>query len=786
MKKIKNAGFQVHWIYSRTVFFICCLTILVSVFLTACGTDTPTTSLEENISGTGASNAESNAGESNSASAGENPEWVYVPERIEIADQRADYDGMQLVGDEVCYISRIGNAEGETQNICRYSLSNRELTNISPEWKDDGSIREISNCYTFDENGNVWLIASVYASDYSRFRRFLYQFDAEGKSIFSQDVTEQLGGGVAMDSLSVDGQGRIYVFSGAYSEETGIWLYADDGSYQGVISYDSSEDVQVKGTLEGEDGRFYVCIGKREEADHCTLAEVDFERKQLADSIKDFPVVNGICADPAGQYDCLLYDDTAVYGYDHAAQKQEELFVWGDSDVNGYYAGHLDLAGDGRYFCTVADWMNDDTGIVLLTKTKWEEAPKRLDLTLATVGGGSELAALTVGFNRHNDQYHIAVKNYASLTDLYNAILAKEAIDIIDLSGVNIENLSRQGIFEDLGSYLDQSENFARDDFLDGILEAYTFDGVLVGIPESFMVRTVVGDGSMMENGAGLTLEELFAIAGRNPGVQPFDEITREEMMQYIMMFNEDAFIDWESGECHFDSPQFKAVLELVSSLPDSQEPGYSSQTDTVSLPAKIQNGDVLFAIADMTRPKSFQLYEGIFGESAACVGFPTMNGKGGTLLFADNAFGIVASSGNKSGAWNFIESVLERKDTDGMSNEEVWKAYYSFVSAQYPTTKKAMSAIMDYTMEEDKTGGFSTLIYDDGWYFKHHAVTWEEINTILDLVPDATPYFSVENDEIIKIIHEEAGAYYSGQKSVEDVVSVIQNRVQLYVNEHM
>lgn len=77
-------------------------------------------------------------------------------------------------------------------------------------------------------------------------------------------------------------------------------------------------------------------------------------------------------------------------------------------------------------------------------------------------------------------------------------------------------------------------------------------------------------------------------------------------------------------------------------------------------------------------------------------------------------------------------------------------------------------------------------MIYDDGWYFKHHAVTWEEINTILDLVPDATPYFSVENDEVIKIIHEEAGAYYSGQKGVDDVVSVIQNRVQLYVNEQM
>lgn len=94
MGKIKNAGLQTYWIHSRTDFFICCLTILLSVFLTACGTDTPTTSLEENISGTGASNAESNAGESSPSGTEKEPEWVYVPERIEIADKGAYYDGM--------------------------------------------------------------------------------------------------------------------------------------------------------------------------------------------------------------------------------------------------------------------------------------------------------------------------------------------------------------------------------------------------------------------------------------------------------------------------------------------------------------------------------------------------------------------------------------------------------------------------------------------------------------------------------------------------------------------
>lgn len=54
-----------------------------------------------------------------------------------------------------------------------------------------------------------------------------------------------------------------------------------------------------------------------------------------------------------------------------------------------------------------------------------------------------------------------------------------------------------------------------------------------------------------------------------------------------------------------------------------------------------------------------------------------------------------------------------------------------------------------------------------------------------MDLVPNVTSFFSAEDDAVIRIIMEEAGAYYSGQKSAEDAVGIIQNRVQVYVHEN-
>ncbi len=45
--------------------------------------------------------------------------------------------------------------------------------------------------------------------------------------------------------------------------------------------------------------------------------------------------------------------------------------------------------------------------------------------------------------------------------------------------------------------------------------------------------------------------------------------------------------------------------------------------------------------------------------------------------------------------------------------------------------------------------------------------------------------YFDAQEDAVIQIISEEASAYFSGQKGIEDVTGVIQNRVQLYLNEN-
>ena len=91
---------------------ICCLMISVSVFFTACDTDVPRDGgIANEGNNAGVTTASTEQVNPPSAIAAGKPEWVYVPERIEIRDERADYDAMRLIGDTVCYVSMNGESE---------------------------------------------------------------------------------------------------------------------------------------------------------------------------------------------------------------------------------------------------------------------------------------------------------------------------------------------------------------------------------------------------------------------------------------------------------------------------------------------------------------------------------------------------------------------------------------------------------------------------------------------------------------------------------------------------
>lgn len=101
------------------------------------------------------------------------------------------------------------------------------------------------------------------------------------------------------------------------------------------------------------------------------------------------------------------------------------------------------------------------------------------------------------------------------------------------------------------------------------------------------------------------------------------------------------------------------------------------------------------------------------------------------------------------------------------------------------------MNASLEARYKEDENGELIEIpLYTiceytaDGEAFEtaYYAATQEEVDAVEKLIFSIAKSETV-NQEVLNIIMEEADAYFNGQKSLDEVVGIMQNRVQLYLD---
>nr|WP_300786881.1 extracellular solute-binding protein [uncultured Acetatifactor sp.] len=726
----------------------------------------------------------------------EKKEWVWVPEFITIDDETVSFYDMQLVGDSLCYQSYDYDEETgiSTQSICRYSLADGNITKTPLNYVEEKNWN--LNRLVYAQDGSMYGTTNVYNEDYTKSETFLCKFDAEGKQIFAEDMTELVAESY-VDNMAIDGEGRIYV-----TGENNVWLFDADGNKRGTVSLGA--DVNwIRAMGSGKDGKMYLCYYTSN--GDTVLCDIDFDGKKTGNTYENYPSSNSNALVPGIEKDFMAQDGNRVYEYDVKSQTSTELFTWLDSDINGNTVENFWGLEDGRILAVASDWETNEKSIALLTKTKASEVPQKETILIGSLYGDSNIQSAAVKFNKSNDKYHISIREYLNYNDydgddyqafmtdginrLNNDITSNNCPDILDLSGLNIKQLAAKGVFEDLNGYLEKSEKLSREDFLENILEAYTLDGKLVSIPYSFQMSTVVGKGSEVGTEMGWTLEELIAYADAHPDALLFDSKTKDVIMMTLMAYNADYFIDWSTGECRFDSEEFKDILNFANRFPEE----YDWEKEDVSTPNKIQKGQVLLYEENIYDFNELQMCNEIFQGDASYIGYPTMDGSVGCMLSASQAYAITSKSGHKDGAWEFIEGFLTKEENPDRG----------FSSIGFPTMKSKLNAmaadaveVKYYTDENGELyydengepipmGGGGGISYEDGWSYEYRIPTQEEVDLALSLMEIAKPVSYSQGDEVLNIINEEAAPFYKGQKSVDEVASVIQSRIKIYVGEN-
>lgn len=727
--------------------------------------------------------------------------YVYVPEYITLngEDESTYFSNLTLSGDFLYYSQyKYDEAtEESTETLCEYSLEDASVKGIPLQIRENGNL----SCYALDGNGNIYTVVSDYSAEKQSEEgwtipdMFLGKQDAQGAVLFEKDITEAInraGENSYIQDVLVDGQGNIYICA-----ENAVLLFNSEGEEQGMVEI---SDGWINTIGLGKDGKVYFCYyDYSSNTGGMVLSEIDFAGKKIANTYKNLPGMNGNGLSAGLEKDFLVNDGTKVYEYDLASQTYEELFSWLECDINGSYVDYFGATEDGNLLAIIRDWESGVTEIAKLNKTAASEVVQKEEITIGTLYNAQELQAAAVAFNKTSDKYHVTIKTYIdsnnwtensyqdAITNLNNDITSgTNCPDILELSQINVEQLAAKGVIEDLTPYLEKSSVFSKEDFIDNLLDGLTYDGVLVAIPSSFNVSTVVGKTSEVGEEMGWTLDEMMTFAKAHPDAELFDGIEQSTMLYYCMMYNQDAFVDWANGECHFDSEEFKTLLEFVNMFP--QEIDWTTYDGGAKVEER-QAGEILLENVYISDFQDVQMYPAMYGGPVTFIGFPTTDGSVGCTMSVSSQYGITAKSEHKDGAWAFIESYLSSSKDSMYSwgfptlKDKLQEQIDEITKVEYLLDENG-EQVLDENGEPITTSGTSSISWDN-WEYTYHTPTDEEIELVRELISVATPASNVSNDEILNIITEEADAYFKGQKSLDDVVNIIQSRVQIYISEN-
>ncbi len=701
-------------------------------------------------------------------------EYVYVAEYHAVGGAGRPVGNAVIGNSQNVFYLEYGN---DRSKIISMDMDSQEAKEVPVEL---GEYQYISGL-NVDEDGNLLIgVVGYQEEDSAKVEEvFLKKLGSDGKELEALDVSE-----ILMDlpyfyiaGILTDREGNYYVSTG---EE--IFVIKPDGSLYSHIS----PGQYLSSFFQMKDGKIAAAY----------YDQVGFVVNEVIPGEQNLKPVESSISFDYGNYqggkdkDLLYTQEGVLMTCDLGDEKPEEILRWTDYDVNSSYLSSVSLLSDGRIAALTSDFTSADgvTELVLLTRKKKSEVPEKIILTYGTYYPSFYAERDITAFNRQSQKYRIKIKEYgdASTDTSQKAELFSKELesgqfpDIIDLTycPMSLETLISVGAIEDLAPYLDKDDTIAREDYVESALRAYERDGKLYAVMPYYGVEMLVGKISEIGEEKAWTVEDFMELlASKDNGVKLLSGADKSSILWVMCTMNQGLFINKESGECSFEGEEFKKILEFANRFPNE-----ASDDTTLD---DLRNGRTLLDRGRITSVTQYQMYEFMFGGPVNLIGYPAFGESG--LSFFSNGTTVAMGSGseNKEGVWEFIRFNVtkERQENVGSPN------------GGFPILKSALEKQFEKDMEpnnmDDGNGGqkeiprstWTSSMGGETFSVDVYAATQEQVDRMREMIETAQSGENME-EEVLNIILEEAAGYFEGHKSVEDVASVVQNRVQLYLNE--
>lgn len=502
----------------------------------------------------------------------------------------------------------------------------------------------------------------------------------------------------------------------------------------------------------------------------------------------NYPVTGG------GDYQFYYTDGVNFKGF-NPDEEPVKLFSWLDCGISSSesYNNNTTVLKDGTVVTVTYDYEDGVAEIAKIAKVPYDPSAVKKELTLGAISLPWDAEQAIIDFNKNNDGYKITVVSYydsssdweSAVEKMKTEIIAGNMPDIIYLAELPVKQLASKGFLEDLTPFIQNDNEIELEDLFPNVLNSVKYNDRIISTVSGFSVQTVIGAARVVGDEPGWNYDEFrLALSNMPDGCEPFDSyMTREIILRNCLDLDMNDFVNWQTGEVNFMNDEFYDLLEFAKSFPEEYN---WEDYEYESTEQRIAQGKQMCMFGYMSDFDNI-LYEGsMFGNSSITyVGLPTNNGVG-NMLSVNPGYAISSTCSDKEAAWQFIRQYMTE---DYMEDQYLFPVSMKLFNEKLEKAKQTeyeKDANGNYILDSEgnkKPVARVSYTLSDGTEVARYCLDDELADKVKEIVYN-TDKIAAYDEEINEIVMNHAEAYFSGQKSAQDVAKLIQSQVSIYVNE--
>lgn len=365
------------------------------------------------------------------------------------------------------------------------------------------------------------------------------------------------------------------------------------------------------------------------------------------------------------------------------------------------------------------------------------------------------------------DDSHLEAEMEKFQTGVSTAMLAGKGPDLIQLDDLPVESYVRHGLLVNLETMMSQDSSFNKEDYFANILDnAKTGDGIYKMPLSFFLVGLSANKEAIAQSGVKIedqtwSWNDFAEISNKLVSGAYRQAIYAEpqDMLNWMVSDNASLFMDEAKGKAYFDSASFTGLMKQVKAM--SEEGVIGTDGQPLFIPVQINSpGDYFKTLNGGGRGLDMKLFVQPHAQEAGVGGY----------FQVYRGVGISANSKVKEQAWDFIKFMM----SDQVS--------VSPIHAGFPINKK----LYDREVAQLKKDGSVPTEKEGPLHGVPVKVNDEELDGLKKYLTGASHPVprNTKSTMIAEMVYEESKAFFSGQKSAEEVAKLIQNKVTTYLNE--